>query len=1202
MMSQNLVQLGRTTKSPRGGKSGRVLLVKPPFFTPWAPPLGIAILKTYLEKEGYSVRCFDYNTDSFLWGTHHKYFAALQSLEEVTMNDGYSKLWWIFNAHMLAYANRADDAACAMVLEKIAPLYNVRLNKSIRESLLGIVRAYFKRLEELTDRLDLSDVSVAGTSTYTTSLSSSLFILRRIKERKPDVMAVMGGGIFADDLAIGSDNLETLLKEYDFIDHVILGEGEVLFHKLLEGELTSRMLSIENIKGATLNMKDVPVPDFSDLASEHYYHLTIEGARSCPFQCSFCSETIQWGEYRKKPMELFADQLIEMAKKYNNNEFFLGDSLMNPYIFQLSNELTRRKANILYDGYLRADKPVMSREKVKLWARSGCYRARLGIESASSRVLEAMDKMTTPKVISEALKSLANAGIRTTTYWIVGFPGETEEDFQETVEFIREHNRYIYELEAHPYYYYPYGQVGSRFHQCDSLYPEEVIDVIKFRVWEINDVKPDREERYRRLFKLSKLASDMGLPNIYTMAERYAAEERWQRLYPLVTEVYQGTLQRRSEVDLSEQVDRAPQECAVEGHDFETGGPSSVLCYRATVKRRLDETLLSRALEHVFKLNDILQVGSENGSYVPASGSGADNRGDIIHVFDLPADGQINSLCKEIVEGLSKQMRPEPRTSLKVVLIRSAENVSDLLLLAHSDLADTKTVSLLFEDMFRAYEQLSSGMEVSLIPVKKSYLSLFDEPGIDGRLFRLPPSAARPASNGDHPGADEKQSICSSRISLDHSLIKQLESHTVSQAGLAAGDLFAIALLRILAREAPESVIDITVDYRLTDPELERTVGPLTAISQLDLGNLDERELNSPAKMRDLLRGITRTEAQRAITASKEAATGRMLLNLQYLAEAPWIGGDDWIPWGFVVYDRPSNADYLVEVVPVVKEREIEVLVWHRKNEQASNIVEKMGRLLAVEVDSVLRYCDDYAAAKWYWRSEFGKGAPESNIETVDNRMNALDQGKASMPCDVRMTALDILGSECSTDLSATIIAAYAALLSRLSGREDVVVLYGHKRGKDVAIAPVRVYPSWNTGFREFTHQVRQKISKGIKYAPFVFDVLTETRCFDVACLIADSKADAAELENLLKESQAGYNKTVLALEVIADRNDSPILLVYTRSRFHQGLVEKLGSCLGAIIDEATKNPDIAIGDIQLESESKSYNVATVLAEEMFNF
>jgi len=528
------------------GEKGRVLLVKPPYFTPWTPPLGIAILKAFLDQNGYFTKCHDFNTDSELWGMHHQYFSAIQTLEDVSINDGYSKLWWILNAHMLAYANNADAATCRGVLEMVIPQYGITHNREVLDILISLVEKFFQRLNNLLNQLDLSGYTVVGASAYTTSLAASLFILKKVKQERSWIKTVMGGGVFADDLALGSDNLATLVEEYPYVDHIVLGEGEMLFLKLLDGDLAQkRVISLGDLQGVSLEMKDVPTPNFTDLKLGDYYHMTIEGARSCPFQCSFCSETVQWGRYRKKPIKLLVDQIMELVERHDNNAFFMGDSLMNPYIQDLARELIDRNAHIFYDGYLRADKPVTNRDRTKLWAQSGLFRVRLGIESASARVLGAMDKMTTPEVISDVLKSLASAGVRTTTYWIVGFPGETEEDFQETLDFIERHHRYIYELEAHPYYYYPYGQVGSRLHQCRSLYPEEVTNVTRFKVWEIVNADPPRDVRYERLRRLSKLASSLGLPNIYTMAERYQAEDRWHSLYPLAVEVYGDAEMRR---------------------------------------------------------------------------------------------------------------------------------------------------------------------------------------------------------------------------------------------------------------------------------------------------------------------------------------------------------------------------------------------------------------------------------------------------------------------------------------------------------------------------------------------------------------------------------------------------------------------------------------------------------------------------------
>jgi radical SAM superfamily enzyme YgiQ (UPF0313 family) len=530
-------QAAEGSHSSKSGK--RIKLVKPPYFAPLTPPLGIAIIKTFLEQNGFKADCIDLNVDPDLWGMHHKYFEALQSLEDVSLNDGYSKLWWILNAHLLAKANGADSEVCKRILRTVIPIFDIRFDESVIRTLIPLVDNFYKRLDVLIDGVNWADSAVVGTSTYTTSLGPSLFLLKKVKEKHPHITTVMGGGVFADDLALGSDNLNTLINEYPWIDHIVIGEGEELLLKLVQGELAhKRLVSLADLSGKVLPMQDIPIPDFSDFNTNYYSLLSLEGARSCPFQCNFCSETIQWGEYRKKPIDRLADQMVSLATKHNNQAFFMGDSLMNPYINALAEDLVGRGANIRYDGYLRADKPVANPRFVKLWSDSGLFRARLGIESASARVLTLMNKQTAPDTIAAVLKTLAAQGVRTTTYWIVGFPDETEEDFAETCDFIREHHENIYELEAHPYHYYPYGQVASRQYESYSLYPDDVTDVIKFRIWEIIQVKPDRLERYKRLRHITALAAELGLPNIYSVTERYRAEERWRLLHPLATKIY----------------------------------------------------------------------------------------------------------------------------------------------------------------------------------------------------------------------------------------------------------------------------------------------------------------------------------------------------------------------------------------------------------------------------------------------------------------------------------------------------------------------------------------------------------------------------------------------------------------------------------------------------------------------------------------
>lgn len=109
------------------------------------------------------------------------------------------------------------------------------------------------------------------------------------------------------------------------------------------------------------------ISDLSDFNLEFYPYLPYYASRGCPYNCSFCSETIRWGKYRKKNLEKVAAEIIALGGKYNSQLFLLTDSLLNPIIDDFSKELIALNASIYWDGYLRADKGINDIERMLLW-------------------------------------------------------------------------------------------------------------------------------------------------------------------------------------------------------------------------------------------------------------------------------------------------------------------------------------------------------------------------------------------------------------------------------------------------------------------------------------------------------------------------------------------------------------------------------------------------------------------------------------------------------------------------------------------------------------------------------------------------------------------------------------------------------------------------------------------------------------------
>ncbi|CAG0930620.1 Anaerobic magnesium-protoporphyrin IX monomethyl ester cyclase [Thermoflexales bacterium] len=1177
-----------------------IFLVKPPFFSPLTPPLSLAVLKASLERQGHKVLCYDFNVDPELWGIHHKYFKALCQLDEITINDGYSKLWYVLNAHLLAVLNGCDRPTCTHVLEAIMPLYGISPSRKVIQELTAISERFFQRLVEIIDSFDLSSFSVVGTSTYSTSLAASLFFLLRVKQRSPHLMTVMGGGIFADDLALGSDNLEILLKEYPFIDHVIVGEGELLFHKVLQGDFRDkRLISIADIAGQTLAMSEVPIPDFSDFDLENYYHLSIEGGRSCPFECSFCSETIQWGSYRKKPKHLLAAQMQELTQKYNNNTYFMGDSLMNPYIMDLSTDLLDQGSHILYDGYLRADKIATNRAWVKMWAQSGMQRARLGIESGSAHVLNLMSKKTSPETITEVLRTLSNAGIRTTTYWIVGFPNETEEDFQETLAFIRKNHRYIYELEAHPYYYYPYGQIDSRFHNCESLYPDHVTRAIKFKWWEVIGVQPTRQVRYDRLRRISNLAAEMGLPNIYTMAERYQAEERWQRLHPLAIEVYQGTITWR-------QATRALDHLTLESIPkwlrpqlTDTLTSNLILGYHITNTVQVDEAILSSAIECLIRFNEALQIGWIRN---PPSDNCAASLTKALAIYSLvdndPQD--FHDSRRRIVKELIATIQQRSNPCFYFALIQRSHGRSELLLVIDSAIADGRSVVLLLEDLFRIYEQLAAGREITLRPVVKPYTDFLREwafiddsapPSIDTLKVNLEPNQQL---------LDRSPQVAHIRIGTD--LYQRMFSQVVTEYDLTPMEIMISAILKSIGDPLLQVPLPtyIRLDYRCLNANFKYTTGQMMVLYCFPVREVAEGDV------RQLLRQLF-TEGAPLTALPHSTKKDALLLNFDYLCEEPWLGGDTWAPQGFLFDGQERQHEYGFEIIPVVSGQDIIVQVHYMNDPSMQKLVDRLIGRLVDEIGLILDHCENYIAAKHFWTKEFKQIT--SIVQHVQREPSKSEP--LTMSCEIDPLTCNALRAMDNIRLSAVTLAAYSILLSQANDQEDVSIFLTFEGLDGLAQGLFRISPYPTLRPKEFLYQLEQKVALTLKHSVYLNEFLFEwflllTRGgfepnFEAAYVFRKQPIEHALATNT-KPAKAGLNFTAdLVLEVQQNTIGLNMLIHYNVMRFQAHDIERLSSYLGTLLNKILEGQEGLIENISVNVVNQQ-DLSNRLLNEQFNF
>lgn len=531
---------GDTMKNNNGEKE-RILLMLLPFWSPLTPPLGISCLKSFLKPFNYNIKTVDVNIIPQFWEVHEKYLKTLRAyIPEEKQGNFYMVGYDVLMNHLMAHINHEDEKKYrSLVKILIAKNFFVDVDEIQVDKLTEVAALFYSRLENyLLDLFEKERPSILGISVYNSTLAPSLFAFKLMKKIYPQVRTVMGGGIFADQLSIDSPNLKLFIEQIPYIDKIIIGEGEHLFLKLLQGELPKeqKIFTLRDFDGKILDLSSLDIPDFSDFDVQMYLQLASYASRSCPFHCSFCSETQQWGKYRKKNVKQVVNELIKLSEIYDRQLFLLGDSLINPLISDLAREFKERnrKSKIYWDAYLRADHSVFKPGNAELWRQGGFYRARLGIESGSPKVLDLMNKKVSVEQIKKSLIALANAGIKTTTYWVLGHPGETEQDFRQTLELITQLKDFIYEVDWHPFFFYPTGQVNSEKWAGETgislLYPETMTDMLITPTWELK-AEPSREEIYDRVCRFAIHCQNLSLPNPYSIFDIYEADERWKHLH-----------------------------------------------------------------------------------------------------------------------------------------------------------------------------------------------------------------------------------------------------------------------------------------------------------------------------------------------------------------------------------------------------------------------------------------------------------------------------------------------------------------------------------------------------------------------------------------------------------------------------------------------------------------------------------------------
>ncbi|MGC1907118.1 MAG: radical SAM protein [Candidatus Acidiferrum sp.] len=227
----------------------------------------------------------------------------------------------------------------------------------------------------------------------------------------------------------------------------------------------------------------VPARDLIDL--EKYRHawksthgtfsLNIIASRGCPFRCNWCAKPIFGDSFHSRPADEVAEEMLHLKQHYGVEHLWFADdifALNRHWTEQFAREVERRNAKIPFKIQARAD--LLTPDTVHSLKRAGCAEIWMGVESGSQTILDAMDKGLLVQEVVSARQHLRREGIRACYFLQFGYPGETWEDVQKTINLVRDTRpddigvSFSYPLPNTRFYERVQQQLGSKQNWSDS--------------------------------------------------------------------------------------------------------------------------------------------------------------------------------------------------------------------------------------------------------------------------------------------------------------------------------------------------------------------------------------------------------------------------------------------------------------------------------------------------------------------------------------------------------------------------------------------------------------------------------------------------------------------------------------------------------------------------------------------------------------
>jgi len=317
------------------------------------------------------------------------------------------------------------------------------------------------RMKEINPKLVALSVPFPG------NLYTSFRCGQWIKANYPNVRIAMGGGFANTELRSVSDK-----RVFEFYDFISLDDGEAPLEKLISfidksetADSLKRTFKLENGEVTYHDNKtchdykqgEIGTPDYSDFLLDKYisaieianpmHSLWSDGrwnkltmAHGCYWgKCTFCDISLDYIQrYEPINAQILCDRMETIIAQTGQNGFHFVDEAAPPAMMRaLAIEILRRKLTVSWWTNIRFEKSF-TLDLCLLLKESGCIAVSGGLEVASDRLLELIQKGVTVSQVAKVNRNFTEAGIMVHAYLMYGFPSQTIQETIDSLEMVRQ--------------------------------------------------------------------------------------------------------------------------------------------------------------------------------------------------------------------------------------------------------------------------------------------------------------------------------------------------------------------------------------------------------------------------------------------------------------------------------------------------------------------------------------------------------------------------------------------------------------------------------------------------------------------------------------------------------------------------------------------------------------------------------------------